>query len=165
MTIGSRPQWTGPQNTNTTFRAQIPGLDGVNPAPRAIRPIGAPRIPASMKIGPMPQGGQSMPMAPPRAVTAAFGTPEYYQQRAEILSGMTGDPVGAFNGSAAQVGPTLSQTNPGAWRGRVIATTGQDPVAPGMKWAAPVMPQRDPRAAMARALMRRGSSAFGPRVR
>ena len=90
---------------------------------------------------------RAIPMAGPRPIQAPFGTPEYYQERAQILAGMTGDPVSAFNGSTApNTTPAFSQTDPAGWRGRVMATTGQDPVAPGTAWAAPRMPQANPQA-------------------
>lgn len=94
-----------------------------------------------MASGIFGMGPRQQPIAGPRPIQAPFGTPEYYQERAQILAGMTGDPVSAFNGSTApNTTPAFSQTDPAGWRGRVMATTGQDPVAPGTAWAAPTMP-------------------------
>ena len=116
------------------------------------------------------QPGQ--PATGPRPISAAFGTPEFYRQLGQQNAAITGDPTWAKMGTAAQMAPqspaeaqqNLSVRDPGAWRARVTALTGQDPVAPGVQWAA-ARPSQDPRAALAQALMRRGGNlraGFGP---
>ena len=124
----------------------------------------------------LPQASVFTPAQPramgPRPISAPFGTPEFYQQLGQQNAAITGDPTWAKMGTAAQMAPqsraevaqNLSVRDPGAWRARVTALTGQDPVAPGVQWAA-ANPSRDPRAALAQALMQRGGNlraGFGP---
>ena len=112
------------------------------------------------------------PAMGPRPISAPFGTPEFYQQLGQQNAAITGDPTWAKMGTSAQMAPqsseetrqNMSVRDPGAWRARVTALTGQDPVAPGVQWAA-ANPSRDPRAALAQALMQRGGNlraGFGP---
>ena len=121
------------------------------------------------------QSGAFAPAQPamgPRPISAPFGTPEFYQQLGQQNAAITGDPTWAKMGTSAQMAPqssaetrqNMSVRDPGAWRARVTALTGQDPVAPGVQWAA-ANPSRDPRAALAQALMQRGGNlraGFGP---
>lgn len=112
------------------------------------------------------------PAMGPRPISAPFGSPEFYQQLGQQNAAITGDPTWAKMGTSAQMAPqssaetrqNMSVRDPGAWRARVTALTGQDPVAPGVQWAA-ANPSRDPRAALAQALMQRGGNlraGFGP---
>jgi hypothetical protein len=115
-----------------------------------------------MASGIFGMGPRQQPIAGPRPIQAPFGTPEYYQERAQILAGMTGDPVSAFNGSTApNTTPAFSQTDPAGWRGRVMATTGQDPVAPGTAWAAPRAPQANPQFAQQQGAFNQAMQGMG----